>query len=134
MTRGIRTRLSATEVLAGLGQLDLAGINLKAAKRLTKERGPCSAVQKTDACLRHRLGRQVRAVSRLRSRLPTSKLVTGSCGQTHLRRTVAGIVISEKSRYLPIDVLGYRALPFRADLCALARTIPGTIARTLDNP
>ncbi|MGE3508805.1 MAG: class I SAM-dependent methyltransferase [Vicinamibacterales bacterium] len=37
MIRGIGTRLLATEVLAGLGKLDLAGIDLAAAKRLTKE-------------------------------------------------------------------------------------------------
>jgi hypothetical protein len=37
MIRGIGTRLFATEVLAGLGKLDLAGIDLDAAKRLTKE-------------------------------------------------------------------------------------------------
>jgi arsenite methyltransferase len=37
MIRGIGTRLFATEVLAGLGKLDLAGIDLAAAKRLTKE-------------------------------------------------------------------------------------------------
>jgi arsenite methyltransferase len=37
MIRGIRTRLFATEVLAGLGKLDLAGIDINAAKRLTKE-------------------------------------------------------------------------------------------------
>jgi SAM-dependent methyltransferase len=37
MVRGIGTRLFATEVLAGLGKLDLGGIDLDAAKRLTKE-------------------------------------------------------------------------------------------------
>jgi ubiquinone/menaquinone biosynthesis C-methylase UbiE len=37
MIRGIGTRLFATELLAGLGKLDLAGIDLAAAKRLTKE-------------------------------------------------------------------------------------------------
>ncbi len=37
MIRGIGTRLFTTEVLAGLGKLDLAGIGLTAAKRLTKE-------------------------------------------------------------------------------------------------
>jgi hypothetical protein len=37
MIRGIGTRLFATEVLTGLGKLDLAGIDLAAAKRLTKE-------------------------------------------------------------------------------------------------
>jgi ubiquinone/menaquinone biosynthesis C-methylase UbiE len=37
MIRGIGTRLFATEVLAGLGKLNLAGIDLSAAKRLTKE-------------------------------------------------------------------------------------------------
>jgi arsenite methyltransferase len=37
MIRGIGTRLFATEVLAGLGKLALVGIDLDAAKRLTKE-------------------------------------------------------------------------------------------------
>jgi arsenite methyltransferase len=37
MIRRIGTRLFATEVLTGLGKLDLAGIDLAAAKRLTKE-------------------------------------------------------------------------------------------------
>jgi arsenite methyltransferase len=37
MIRGIGTRLFATEVLAGLGKLDLVGIDLDAAKRLTRE-------------------------------------------------------------------------------------------------
>jgi arsenite methyltransferase len=37
LIRGIGTRLFATEVLAGLGKLDLAGIDLGAAKRLAKE-------------------------------------------------------------------------------------------------
>jgi arsenite methyltransferase len=37
MIRGIGTRLFATEVLVDLGKLDLAGIDLVAAKRLTKE-------------------------------------------------------------------------------------------------
>jgi arsenite methyltransferase len=37
MIRGIGTRLFATEVLAGLGKLALVGIDLDAAKRLTKD-------------------------------------------------------------------------------------------------
>jgi len=37
LIRDIGKRLFATEVLAGLGKLDLAGIDLEAAKRLTKE-------------------------------------------------------------------------------------------------
>jgi ubiquinone/menaquinone biosynthesis C-methylase UbiE len=37
MIRGIGTRLFATEILAGLGKLDVAGIDLAAAKRLTSE-------------------------------------------------------------------------------------------------
>jgi ubiquinone/menaquinone biosynthesis C-methylase UbiE len=48
MIRGIGTRLFATEVLAGLGRLDLAGIDLVAAKRLTKEA--------MTAVAQHRLG------------------------------------------------------------------------------
>ena len=37
MIRSIRTRLFATEVLAGLGKLSFAGIDLSGAKRLMKE-------------------------------------------------------------------------------------------------
>jgi SAM-dependent methyltransferase len=37
MIRGIGTRLFATEVLAGLGKLDLEGIDFPAAKRMTKQ-------------------------------------------------------------------------------------------------
>ena len=37
MIKGIGTRLFATEVLAGLGKVDLAGIDLAAAKRLTRD-------------------------------------------------------------------------------------------------
>lgn len=37
MIRGIGTRLFATEVLAGLGKLDLAGIDVPAAKRLARQ-------------------------------------------------------------------------------------------------
>jgi hypothetical protein len=37
MIRGIGTRLFATEMLAGLGKLHIAGIDLTAARRLTKE-------------------------------------------------------------------------------------------------
>jgi len=37
MIRGIGTRIFATEVLAGLGKLDITGIDLPAAKRLTKQ-------------------------------------------------------------------------------------------------
>ena len=37
MIRGIGMRLLATEVLAGVGKLDLGGIDLEAAKRLTRE-------------------------------------------------------------------------------------------------
>jgi hypothetical protein len=37
MIRGIGTRLFATEVLAGLGKLNLPGIDIQAAKRLTRE-------------------------------------------------------------------------------------------------
>lgn len=48
MIRGIGTRLFATEVLAGLGKLDLAGIDFPAAKRLTK--------QALTAVAEHRLG------------------------------------------------------------------------------
>lgn len=48
MIRSIGTRLFATEVLAGLGKLDLAGIDLRAAKRLTK--------QAMAAVAEHRLG------------------------------------------------------------------------------
>lgn len=48
MIRGMGTRLFATEVLAGLGKLDLAGIDLLAAKRMTK--------QALAAVTAHRLG------------------------------------------------------------------------------
>jgi arsenite methyltransferase len=48
MIRGIGTRLFATEVLAGLGRLDRAGIDLPAAKRMTK--------QALAAVAAHRLG------------------------------------------------------------------------------
>lgn len=37
MIRGITTRLFATEVLAGLGKLDLAGMDLSAARRLCRD-------------------------------------------------------------------------------------------------
>jgi len=37
MIRGIGTRLFATEVLAGLGKLDLASIDFPAAKRMTRQ-------------------------------------------------------------------------------------------------
>lgn len=37
MIRGIGTRLFATEVLVGLGKVDLGGVNIDAAKRLTRE-------------------------------------------------------------------------------------------------
>jgi hypothetical protein len=55
-------------------------------------------------------------------------------GKSHVKQAVAGIVVGEKNRYLPIDILGHRALAFRADLWALSGTISGTIARTFDNP
>ena len=48
MIRRIGTRLFATEVLAGLGKLDLAGIDLPALKRMTK--------QALTAAAEHRLG------------------------------------------------------------------------------
>ena len=48
MIRSIGTRLFATEVLAGLGKLDLAGIDFPAAKRMTK--------QALTAVAAHRLG------------------------------------------------------------------------------
>ena len=48
MIRGIGARLFATEIMVGLGKLDLAGIDLQAAKRMTK--------QALAAVTEHRLG------------------------------------------------------------------------------
>lgn len=56
MIRAIGTRLFATEVLAGLGKLDLAGIDLPAAKRLTR--------QALGAVAGHRLGYAVVCASK----------------------------------------------------------------------